>query len=44
VYRSEARLVEDLIAANAELAGLANVAAYLRARGMVVVCGHGTLR
>ncbi|GAA0458336.1 hypothetical protein Aca07nite_64660 [Actinoplanes capillaceus] len=46
MYRSEARLVEDLIAANMELAGLADagdVAAYLRARDMVVVCGHGTL-
>ncbi|MDI6105923.1 recombinase family protein [Actinoplanes sp. NEAU-A12] len=46
VYRSEGRLVEDLIAANPDLAGLANagdVAAYLKARGMVVVCGHGTL-
>ncbi|MBW6439292.1 recombinase family protein [Actinoplanes hulinensis] len=43
VYRSEARLVEDLIAANPELADLVDagdVAAYLRARDMVVVCGH----
>jgi site-specific DNA recombinase len=46
VYRSEARLVEDLIAANPDLAGLADaddVAAYLKARDMVVACGHGTL-
>ncbi|GGN46215.1 hypothetical protein GCM10010109_81190 [Actinoplanes campanulatus] len=44
VYRSEARLVEDLIASNPELGGLADagdVAAYPRARDMVVVCGHG---
>ncbi|MEU4620250.1 hypothetical protein AB0G04_09775 [Actinoplanes sp. NPDC023801] len=46
VYRSAARLVQDLIAANPELAGLVDagdVAAYLKARDLVVVCGHGTL-
>ncbi|PRX02267.1 recombinase-like zinc beta ribbon protein, partial [Actinoplanes italicus] len=46
VYRSETRLVQDLIAADPELAGLADagdVAAYLKARDLVVVCGHGTL-
>jgi site-specific DNA recombinase len=45
VYRSEARLVQDLTAANPELAGLADagdMAAYLKARDLVVVCGHGT--
>jgi hypothetical protein len=46
VYRSEARLVQELIAASPELSGLADagdVAAYLKARDLVVVCGHGTL-
>ncbi|GIE34869.1 putative recombinase [Actinoplanes italicus] len=46
VYRSEARLVQDLIAANPALSGLADagdVAAYLKARDAVVLCGHGTL-
>jgi hypothetical protein len=46
VYRSEARLAQDLIVASPELAGLADagdVAAFLKARNLVVVCGHGTL-
>ena len=46
MYRSETRLVEELLATNPELAGLAgagDVATYLKARDMVVVCGYGTL-
>jgi hypothetical protein len=46
VYWQEARLAQDLITANGDLAhlgGVEDLASYLRARDAVVVCGFGTL-
>ncbi|MBW6439216.1 zinc ribbon domain-containing protein [Actinoplanes hulinensis] len=46
VYRQEARLAQDLITANSDLAhlgGVEDLASYLRARDAVIVCGFGTL-
>jgi site-specific DNA recombinase len=46
VYWQEARLAQDLITANSELAhlgGVEGLASYLRVRDAVIVCGFGTL-